>query len=301
MNKIPVGQTIAFGYAFLIGRFPTVLRICWVPTLLVVAVEYLGRRYTGYYAEALSEGGSALIDILVVGGSMFVTLLSSAVMAVGITRAALGQEVGGGAFYLPLGRTEWRMLGANVRYILGILLLFILAGLFSAFALYAAGVDFTQPAEAQPAGWPVLLASLLALTALGYATVTAIRLAALLPAVVVTEDLGLERANTLTKGNVARILLVTLGLFLPMGLLMLVLEAGVVYAAFGDDGFVGGMESFYENLEPAAAAQPLLWALYGFVVNVAVMGIYPSAGAFAYSKIVGPNMPMRHGTVPESG
>ena len=44
MNKIPLGQTIAFSYAFLVTEIWTVLRICRIPALLVVAVDYLWRR-----------------------------------------------------------------------------------------------------------------------------------------------------------------------------------------------------------------------------------------------------------------
>ncbi len=177
MNKIPLGQAIAFGYAFLVTEFLTVLRICWIPALLVVAIEYLGRRYTLYYASGPDSAGFALVDFVVVSSGLFISLLASSVMAVGITRAAMGLPLNTSNFYFPLGRTEWRMLGANIRYILAAAVLLFLAAIISAIALFLAGVEFGQPVDDQAAGFAVLLASLLSILVFGSALVVAVRLA----------------------------------------------------------------------------------------------------------------------------
>ncbi len=285
MTKIPVGQTIAFGYAFLVTEISTILRICWIPALLVVAVEYLGRRYALYYAGDSDSASFALADFLVVSSGLAVTMLASSVMAVGVTRAAIGLPVTAGNFYFPLGRTEWHMLGANIRYMLSVFVLIFLAAILSAIAFFLAGVEFGQPVDGQVAGIAVLFASLLSLLAFGYALVVAVRLAFFLPAIVVSEDKGLERAHAISAGNVWRIFAVLIAIAAPFLLAGAFFQAAIGYAAFGDDAFAGGLEYTITNIEAAAAAQPLLWAVYGFVSNVVIMGIFPSAAGFAYLKI----------------
>ena len=285
MNKIPLGQAIAFGYAFLVTEFLTVLRICWIPALLVVSIEYLGRRYTLYYSNGSDGAGFALVDFVVVSSGLFISLLASSVMAVGITRAAMGLPLNTSNFYFPLGRTEWRMLGANIRYILAGAVLLFLAAIISAIALFLAGVEFGQPVDDQAAGFAVLLASLLSILVFGSALIVAVRLAFFLPAIVVSEDKGLERAYGVATGNVWRIFVVLFAIAAPFLFAGAFFQASISYAAFGEDALAGELEAMIANVEAAAAARPLLWAAYGFVINVVIMGIFPSAAAFAYLKI----------------
>lgn len=285
MNKLPLGQTIAFGYAFLVTEFLTVLRICWIPALLLVAIEYLGRRYTLYYAIDAVGAGFALVDFAVVSSGLFISLLASSVMAVGITRAAMGLPLNSSRVYFPLGRTEWRMLGANIRYVLSVLVLALLAGVVSAIVLFLSGVEFGQPVEDQAAGFAALLGSLLSILIFGYALIAAVRLAFFLPAVVVSEDKGLERAYNVAAGNVWRILVVLLAIAAPFLIAGALFQAAIGYSAFGEDVLAGGMEAVVENMEAGAAAQPLLWAAYGFIYNIGIMGVIPSAAAFAYTKV----------------
>jgi hypothetical protein len=285
MNKLPIGQTIAFGYAFLVNEFSTVVRICWIPSLLVVAVEYLGNRYTLYYAADAEGAGFALADFAVVFFVMAITLYSSSVMAVGVTRAAMKLPISASTFYFPIGGTEWRMLGANVRYILAVVVLLLLAGIASAVVLLLAGVDFTQPAEAQPASLGTLIGSLISFLIVGYAVVSAARMAFFLPAVVVTEDKGLERAYSAAAGNVWRILVVLVAIAVPFLIVGTVVQTAFGFSTFGEDVLSGDMEDMMANMEEAVLSQPLLWAVYGFIYNIALMGVLPSAAAFAFLKV----------------
>ena len=45
MNKIPVGRTIIFAYAFLFRNIGTIVGIAWLPAVLTAAVGYLARTY----------------------------------------------------------------------------------------------------------------------------------------------------------------------------------------------------------------------------------------------------------------
>ena len=77
MNKIPIGQTIAFGYAFVAAEFQSIVRICWMPSLLMVAADYLLRRYTLFYTSETASAGRALIDFFVLTGAVLLWLVSS--------------------------------------------------------------------------------------------------------------------------------------------------------------------------------------------------------------------------------
>lgn len=285
MNKLPIGQTIAFGYTFLVTEFLTVLRICWIPALLMVAVEYLGNRYSLYYTADAERAGFALADFAVVFCVMAIALYSSSVMAVGVTRAAMGLPLNASPFYFPLGRTEWRMLGANVRYILAAAVLLLLAGIASAVVLLLSGVDFSQPAEAQSAGIGVLIGSLVSFFIIGYALVSAVRMAFFLPAVVVVEDKGLERAYGAAAGNISRILVVLLAIAIPFLIVGTMVQTAIGFSAFGENVLSGDMEDMMAAMEEVVLTQPLAWAAYGFISNVALMGVLPSAAGFAYLKV----------------
>lgn len=287
MNKLPIGQTIAFGYAFLITEYRTVLRICWIPALLIVALEYLSRRYTFYYAEQAAGANSGLFDFVVLFFTMAVTLFASSVMAVGITRAVMGRPLDQGNIYFPIGRTELHMMSANIRYVLAVFVLFFFAALISWLALLLAGVEIGQPVESQPEGLAVFFATLISAMIFGYVLVVVVRLAFFLPAVVVAEDAGLERAHSVASGNLWRIFVVFFAIVLPVLIAGAICQAAIVQAVLSPDALSGGLEDVFQNVEVAAAAQPLLWAAYGFVMNVTIMGILPSTAAFAYMKVAG--------------
>jgi hypothetical protein len=284
MNKLPLGQTIAFGYAFLVTEFSTIVRVCWIPSLLIVASDYLLRRYTFFYSGGNAETSSALSDFVVLSAALSLWLFSSSVMAVGITRLAMGLELDKGKIYFPLGRTELRMFTANIRYVLSVAVLIVLAALVSALVLYLAGVEFGQ-AEAQEAAPAALFASFVVFLLFGYVLVSAVRLAFFLPAIVVAEDKGLERAHSAAAGNVWRILAVLVGIAAPLVVIGTLCEAAILIAAFGGDVLAGDPGAIFENLEEAAAARPLAWAAYRFSFNIALMGIVPSTAAFAYLKV----------------
>lgn len=298
MNKIPLAQTIAFGYAFLITEIWTVLRICRIPALLVVGVDYLWRRYILFYASEEMTGGFAIIEFLTMSSVLFVYLLASSVMAVGVTRAVMGKPLNSDNYYFPLGRTEWRMLGTYIQYALSVFVLLFFAGLVAAIALAMSGYDFNQPAENQAAGSAVLIASLLSAFVFGYVLVVILRLAFFLPAVVVAEDASLVRAYGLVTGNLWRMFVVLVAVAAPILIVGTIFQSAIIYSAFGEGALSGGAVAVMEKLEAAAAARPLLWAAYGFVNNIAIMGIVPSAAAFAYMKLTAGAGETRDDTTP---
>ena len=63
-----------------------------------------------------ATGAYMIVSLL----GLAVTIFMASVVAVGITRQVLGQGSSGVVLYFAAGRTEWRMLAANVRYLLAI-------------------------------------------------------------------------------------------------------------------------------------------------------------------------------------
>ncbi len=285
MNKIPVGQTIAFGYAFLVTEIWTVLRICRIPALLVVAVDYLWRRYALHYSGQGAGSGSTLLDFILPPIGYAVVLLAFSVAAVGVTRAAMGRTLDQSNFYFPLGQTEWRMLSANILYALAVFALSIFALIISMLALVLAGVDFGQAPAGQPEGLAVLFASFVSAFVFGYVLVVAVRLAFFLPAVVVGENAGLERAYRAAAGNLWRVFVVFFAVITPVFIASALCQVAIIQWSLGEEALAGEAELVFRNVQLAAAAQPLLWAACGFVNNIAIMGIVPSAAAFAYMKL----------------
>jgi len=294
MNRIPVGQTIAFALSFLSGEFRTVLRLSWCPALLAVGVDYLSRRFALDYAPAMDPASMAtgLVGLAVTTGSLFVTLLTSSIIMVGVTRVAMGLPVERSPLYFPLGQTEWRMFGAYILYVFAIMALIFILILFVSLALMLAGVRFDQPLEAQGASPAVMVVTLIGFAGLIYVFVNVLRMGFLLAAVVVTEGKGgIVRAHALLKGNVGRAFLVMLALTAILCVPLVAAQFGIVYAALGSDAFSPDSDLAL-NLEAAAAAQPLLWGLFFFVATILASGLIYPAAAFAYLKITEP-MPQR--------
>ena len=75
MNKIPVGQTVAFAYNFLFTRIGTVAGVAGLPALLASAVDYLVRSYTTTEDPEAAGGTNLLIWLL---GSVTTVFISSA-------------------------------------------------------------------------------------------------------------------------------------------------------------------------------------------------------------------------------
>jgi len=48
MNKIPVGETIRFAYAFTFGEIGTIIGLIWIPTLINAVATFFALR--AYYA-----------------------------------------------------------------------------------------------------------------------------------------------------------------------------------------------------------------------------------------------------------
>jgi hypothetical protein len=177
------------------------------------------------------------------------------------------------------------MMNAFFYYMVTAFSLILLASLVSALVLLRSGFDITQPAEPQLTDDGLLLASTVTMILFAIVFVVIVRLAFFLPAVVVSDEGGLERGFSTAKRNTLRILAVLIGVAGPLMVVEFFFQTGIIYAAFGEDGLNGSPAEVMERMNEAAALRPLLWAAYSFVNNIVFMGLVPSTAAFAYLQL----------------
>ena len=144
MNKIPIGDTIVFAYSFVFVHIGTIVGIAGIPAVLSAAIDYGVRNLAAAQRAALEAGdaGAVGLNLAVWLGGLIATIFLSSIATVGITRAALGQKLER-AVYLNVGRTEWRMFAAKLRFWLGVLALAALVGLIAVLAFSLAGIPLS--------------------------------------------------------------------------------------------------------------------------------------------------------------
>jgi hypothetical protein len=293
MQKIPVGQTIAFAYHFLFARIGTIVGIAWLPAILSSVVSYMIATYAAMHRAEFEAGDpqatGAYIVISMFG--LMVTIFMASVVAVAITRQVLGQGSSGVVLYFAAGRTEWRMLAANVRYLLAIFALIALAALITILAFMLSGIPLDAPERIQPSA-ATILAGLISWFVFLYALATILRVGFLLPPSIVAEEKGgLRRSYELTKGNFWRALAVVLALGLPLLLLVLGGEAAVLRAALGPEFAGMNPAEFLPRAGQAMEAKLLPWTIFTTVVFILGSGLIYSGAAFAYRAAAGTGRP----------
>src|SRR5215472_1010576 len=122
MKKIPVGQTIAFAYRFLISEIATIVGLTWLPALAAAVAGYFAQFYGISHSALLEAGdmqtGATYFAISVT--SVVVMGFASSIVAVAITRQALKQRTPAIVVaYFAAGRSEWRMFAAFLRLLAG--------------------------------------------------------------------------------------------------------------------------------------------------------------------------------------
>jgi len=301
MNKIPVGQTIRFAYAFTFGEIGTIIGLIWIPTLInAVATFFVLRSYYGTlidsFENSMPPNGSGLGWPLLLA---FLTILLLAMVAVAVTQQAMGLRHGPAFARVSFGSAEWRTFGG----FFGLYVLFVLFAAAFAILFGAARVASSNAVQSNPALTGLFaavtpLALLMGICAVIYLVV---RLSFLLvPSVIDGGEFGLSRSWLLTKGNVGRIVVVALATLAPILLIVGVAQLtllGPGYfvpdlpnagdAAVSMRGMVTKMRVMRENM-------PILIGL-SFVVSPLLYGLMFSASAFAYRSLSSAGVSAAHG------
>ena len=94
MQKIPVGQTIAFAYRYVFSHIGTIIGLTWLPAVLSSGVSYAGYRYAAAHRVEIDAGDSQAAGVYLFLSllGLVVTLLAVSIVAVAITRQVLGQR-----------------------------------------------------------------------------------------------------------------------------------------------------------------------------------------------------------------
>lgn len=268
MRRLPALAVIRETYAFTFGHLGAIIGFIWLPMVIATVGDFFVTQHYGRQMQQAvaagnpsAAGPAALIQL----GFFLVRLALYAVMYVPVAQLALGQRQGGAMAHFALGAKEWRMF----RALLGLMLLLLLGMmLLTVLAARPAGVVTTTTLLSEVAG-------LLFLFAMIY---VGVRMAFLVPAIVVAEDgPALSRSWILSAGNFWRLLGVvaaTLGpLLLLLGMALLALVAGSLdtKAPATMDSISAAMSA---NLPATTVAQ--------FLVAPLMIGLMVGASVFSW-------------------
>jgi hypothetical protein len=219
MAKIPVGAVVAQTFNFTFGGFLNLLRVSWLPQLIIVGLLAFGMLpvMSDVLAAQSGQPGAtppgAAVALLFPAYLVIMVMICSQMVAVAQT--ALSPSENGGWFHLPFGEPVWRLIGAYILFIL----IFVGAALGMAFAgfLLGATIGGASATAGNGVGAAIaLIAALVPLMIYALFIFVAVRLGALLTPVVVAEkSIGLRRSWTLTRGNFWRLFAIFLLVFLP--------------------------------------------------------------------------------------
>jgi hypothetical protein len=287
MNKLPVGQTIRFAYAFTFGEIGTVLGLIWIPTVLNAVGSFLVFGFINGTADGAMPGAQLLLTTLYI----VLAFLLAAMMAVSVTQQALGLRHGPALAHFALGSPEMRVFGG----FFGLYLLFFLFVLAFAVVIGVAAVAGATIVKAGAAG--NALAGLGA-AVLGFGGFCAliyvfVRLSFLfIPSAVAEGAFGLTRSWELTKGNFWRIFAVGLAVLLPLFAVQAVTEYFILgpgyfasIVAMAQDQAHAARYSA-EQAEIVRTRLPLLLGM-GLILAPIMQGLLFSPAAFAYRVLSG--------------
>ncbi len=294
MSKVPVGQSIAHAYSFLFGRFFQIVGTAWLPALIYATGYYFWLQNSATWLAPLTQDHQLLMNgIAATAGFAVLALFTRAVLGISLTQEALGIRNDLALAHFVIGPRELRLVFAQIRVILLILLLdiavvaVVVLGLGAA-AKYGAAIP---PSPLIGGKSLVVVGAMVAAVLLYIAFVlTVLKLFFLLTAVAAVEHrASVRRGWQLAGGSGWRIVLVLLGTFLPL----VAIVCGVVFYVAGAD-LSAALHA--AGADPAARAHAMLqfYAGHAMLLSVvagiaAVVGgaLFAGATAAAYRTVTG--------------
>jgi len=314
MNKIPVGRTISQTYGFAIARFLPILGAIWLPFLAIGVVAYFyllpalasfpaifqdlaQHKAQNPQAPYLPPGlGSAIGRIFLF--ELFVLIIFP-VMAVGVTKEALGLRRGPRLVYLAIGKRELLVFAGFLTiialYFVAVVAMVIVGGI--AGAAIGVGMAGNSGAHVDPVALSAKVTAVVRPIMLVFYLVILyffIRLTYFMVPITTAEGrFGVWRGWQMTKGNFWRTFGVILATFLPLT----IIEYLIWFAIFGAGMFKMVLN---QQLHPELAAAQM-GAMMQAVVHYAVYswlfalvfaplgyGLMFGQSAFAYRALVPP-------------
>jgi hypothetical protein len=295
MTKLPVTETIAAAYRFAFAGVERVIGLIWLPIVVLTVADYFAQGYY-YSAVAAADGpndiariGPATVAMIGVG---ILEVIMQAVVAVAIAREILAPLDRPLFLRFSLGGTELRVVGAmfGIGALLAVAVLVCviaggIVGTVAGMALHQSGAALKSVIFG--------CVGLFALIGLPFLIYGLVRLGSLVvPAAAVDGGFGMERSWKLLKGNVGRMLLISLGAGLPMLLVYFGLQAVILGPEYlhlqmslptsQDVQFARQVET----MRLMAAHLPMLKGL-DFIIAPFLYGLGYAAPAFAFKALSG--------------
>jgi len=236
MSKIPVGETIAQTYRFAFGGFIQILKVVWLPWVILAMGGLLIRSQATALSNALTTRDFSAVAHLLMPMLPFYALavIFLFMQIAGITQLALGIRAGSPYYYFSLGKPVWRLLGA--------FLLVALIAFGSYFLLIAAGVllGLIVAILSKLVGFSGLTSGILAIVGV-LAIIAAfcayiysiVRMTFLMNPVAIAEQrISLKRSWALAGGNFWRIIVIILAILVPIMIVQLVVMFGFLSHGF---------------------------------------------------------------------
>lgn len=220
MRRIPVAQTIRDAYIFAGTNLGGIIGLIWVSMVMITVARFFTfYRFYNDFIDFLASGNGAQMGpaMLMMMGYLVAVMLLYAVMFTAVIQLALGARTAPSVIHFTFGPLEWRMFRAFFA-LAGLMLLVAAIVMVGANAVLMLGAAKSQGA----AGAFAIMAML------GIGVVVLARFLLLAPAIAVNEAAPvLRRAWTLSAGNFLPLLGVLLGLFLPLLLVVSLIDAAV--------------------------------------------------------------------------
>ena len=278
MNRLSIGRCIASGYAFLPDRILTIIGLSWVAAVFFGLLRFGLFKLGPIQFPLAAHAQTALLHL----GGFLAALLLISVLAIALTRDALGHRGDWTLARFVVGPAEVRLFLALVR-LYAILAVLGVAGIFAVMGT-AMGVD------AIVAHWPAAARTGLALALIAKAAVGAVvaviavyvsvRLSFLLYPVAAAEPhASLRRVWVLGRGHVLAMLAIAVAVAAPVIVLVFAIDYGLM-----GQKLIDAMVAMRTAPKPDAAVLSALFAAHAQAVGVAaavvvVVGIALGAGA----------------------
>ena len=269
MAKIPVWRSIRYAYSFTFGNLGTIIGLAWLPLVIfAIAGFFATTHYIDVMQGALAEQNAGQIGaaVLPMVGLAFVGMLCVAIVAVPVTRQALGLRTGGATVHFALGRAEWRVFGALIS--VAAVLFAIMLGLM--LAVGPASMLLGLVTTASDRGIVLIVSRVIVLVVICAFVFIAVRLSFLfVPVSVVEGKNSLSRSWTLSQGNFWRILGIYAAVLIPLAIVGAILQAillgmphiPILNPAAVADSTADKMKMMMDSLAQSRANLPVLFGL----------------------------------------
>lgn len=270
-SSLPVLPTVMAVYAFVLGRFATILRLVWVPAAFSLLIQIAAVALNGL---GLSAELAAALSFVV----QIATLVLSAMIAVAVHRLALFDEAPAGVAPVRFGREVALFVLASAVLVLGASIAF---ALLATPLLIASGYQPPADGTFDLRQVPPLGQAALALAGLAVAWPAA-RLSLVFPVIVAEAQISFARAWALTAASGWRVLAVVVLAVVPLVVASLAIAA--FGTAVGSPALSGAMTAAEFRL-----TSPSFWVFlaYLFVSTVAASAIGVAALSFSFKALTG--------------